>query len=480
MSHAGKNTSGVAFRLSVRSSEMVPSNGAILIAFGYSAPQYLSSNIVVFSSPNSEATASAAVNGGTLRVQLTSGMFSAGQLITFLLPNTLKNPATIQPSRNISISVVDDSDCVLAFNSSILFRSIVDGSLADASVFLNDWTAGGTGVTMTFSFTPSFEIPINSSILITLSGSAPQSISSSKVVFSLPSSGLPSAVVSLFNGVIAVFLLSGTFFNGQSIRFELPGTVTNPAFPQSAKVDITTAVLDSIGVVLCENSNGSMHPIVDGRLLASINFDWRGSGATSVSLSASIIAFSDVSQGSSIIISLMGSCPQSLSSNSVIFTSPSSGFINGSASLQNGVLTILVSSGTFSSGQLISFTLPKTMTNSATSQYSLSNVSVSIVNSFNATLSINRSVFFHAIHDSNTLFAHTLSGFTASAVGIKTFGSFTIQGASVGNVITFTYPTELFLPSRCKVFCRFAIFIFELVTLFQANMRFFPSFKRFL
>jgi hypothetical protein len=451
LSHVGKNVTGVTFRLSLTSAGAVPADAAILIALGDSAPQRLSSDTVVFASPNAGAAASATLGSGTIRVQLLSGTFSAGQLITLFLPGTLTNSASVQPSRNISVSVVDNFGCVIAFNADVVFRSIVDGSLVNTSVVLNDWTAGSIGVSLSFSFTPSFGIPANSSLLITLSGSAPQIISSSRVVFESPTAGFPSASVSLVtNGVLNVFLQSGTFLSGQNIRFKLPETVTNPASPQSAKVDIATAVLDSLGVVLCESS-GSMHPIVDGRLHAAINLDWRGSGAAFATLFVSIIPFCDVSQGSSFIISLMGSCPQSLSSSTVIFTSPTNGLINASASLQSGAIKVQVLSGTFSSGQLIAFKLPKTLTNAATPQPSLNNVSVSIVNSIGAIQSINRSVFFHAIHDSATIFAHRLTGYATSSVGVKAFGIFKTQGAVAGNVLSFTFPSELFVSSRCEV-----------------------------
>ena len=453
LSHVGKGVSGVTFRLSLTATVIVPSNAAILIALDQSAPQSLSSNAVIFSSPSSGAAATASVVGGTITVQLASGTFSVGQPITLLLPGTLTNAATVQPYRIISVSIAETSGCILAFNNSVGFRPVVDSSLGNPEVILSDWTAGGIGVSMSFWFTPSVDIPVNSSVLITLSGSSPQSISSNKVVFVFPSLGLPSASASLFNsGVLSVFLHSGSFLSGQNISFKLPGTVTNAANPQNARTDIAMAVMDNSGAVLCKSLTGIMHPIVDGRLNVAINLDWRSSGATSASLFASITPFCDILPGSSIIISLMGSSPQSLSSNAVNFHSPGHELLTATASVSSGVLVVDLLSSTFSSGQLILFKLSGTLTNPATSQPSLNNVSVSVVNNISVIRSINRSIFFDAIHDSATMFAHALTGYTVSSIGLRTFGSLKIQGASAGNVLLFNYPPELFASSRCAVF----------------------------
>jgi hypothetical protein len=286
--------------------------------------------------------------------------------------------------------------------------------------------------------------------MITLSGSAPQSLSASNILFVSPSFGSPSASVSLtLNGVISIVLQSGSFTSGQNIKFILPGTVTNSNIPQNAKVDVAAGVTDSLGVVLAESASGNIHSIVDGSLHAAIRLDWRGSGTSSVSLSAFFVPFCDIASGSSIVITLSGSAPQSLSASTVIFTSPSTGSPAATASLAGGVLTVTTSSGTFSSGQLIAFSLPGTITNAGSVQPPLNNVSVSIVDSNNFTRSVNRTVFFHAIHDSSAMFSHWLTGFSTSSVGVKTAGSFRIQAATVGNVLVFTYPSRLFVSSRC-------------------------------
>jgi hypothetical protein len=252
------------------------------------------------------------------------------------------------------------------------------------------------------------------------------------------------------NGVLSIFLQSGSFIVGQNIIIKLPGTVQNAAEPQSARNDISAAVLDSDGVVLCESTSGSIHSIVNGRLNVGINLDWRGSDAAGASLFASIIPFCQVLSGSSIIISLAGSAPASLSAQSVLFTSPISGSISAIANVSDGIITVTMITGMFSSGELIKFSLPGTIKNAAKTQPFLNNVSVSIVDSTNIIRSVNRSVFFHAIHDSGAAFSHMLTGYTASAAGVKTFGSFRIQGAAVANALVFTYPMELFVSSRCS------------------------------
>ncbi len=451
LSNIGKAVSGVTFRLSITPSSSLPSNIAIFIVLGGSAPQALSLNTVEFKSPTG-AQATATVAGGVLTIQMLSGTFSSNQPISISMPGVVTNAASVQPAlNNVSVSIKDNSGCILAFKNDVDFRPIIDGSLGNSmpSVMLNDWTAGGVGVSMTILLTPSFEIPVKSSVLITLSGSAPQSLSSNNVVFEQPNFGSPTAFVSLsVFGVLSVFLQSGTFASGQNISIKLPGTVTNVAHPQSARSNIAAAVIDSYGVVLCQSTTGFMRSIVNGGLSAAVNLDWRGYNATSVSFFATITPRCDVPPGSSILITLAGSAPQSLSADSVTFASPATGSVAAAASLANGVLKVTMSSGSFSSGDVIAFSLPGSITNAAAVQPSLNNISISIVDSLNVVLSVNRSVFLHAIHDSSIMFSHSLSSFSASSVGVKTFGSFIIEGATSGNVLVFAYPVELFVPSR--------------------------------
>jgi hypothetical protein len=454
LSNIGKGVSGVTLHLSLVPSSTVPSNAAILISLATSAPQTLSSNTVSFSSPMTGASATASLLNNVIIVQMSSGSFGIGELISLTLPGTVTNAGNIQPSmNNVSVSIVDVSGCILALNNSVFFRSIIDGSLGSnmPSINLNDWTAGGSGVSMTISFTPSFEIPPMSSILITLSGSAPQSLFSSNIVFVSPSVGIPSASASLIsNGVLSIFLESGNFTVGQNITLRLPGTVQNCVEPRSARNDISAAVIDSHGVVLCKSSSGTMHSIVDGRLDVGINFDWRGHDAAAVSLFASIIPYCDILSGSSIIISLAGSAPASLSAQSVAFRFPATGSISAIANLADGVITVTLITGVSSSGELIQFSLPGTIKNAAKPQPFLNNVSVSIVDRIGVIRSVNRSVFFHAIHDSYAALSHSLTGYAASSAGVKTFGSFRIQGAAAANALVFTYPMELFVSSRCS------------------------------
>jgi hypothetical protein len=451
LTNVGKAVSGVTFRLSLTPALTVPSNAAILISLAGSAPHALSSNAVVFSSPSSGASATVTVLDGLMRIQLAAGVFSVGQPISLSLPGTVTNAASVQPQlNNVSISIVDVSGCVLAFNSSVSFRSIIDGSLGSnmPKINLNDWSAGGVGVSMTISFTPSFDIPAQSSVLVTLSGSAPQSLSSNKVLFVFPSVGFPSASASLLpNGVLSLFLQSGNFTIGENITLKLPGTVTTVAEPKLARNDVSAAVIDSFGVVLCESVTGTMHAIVNGRLDVGIQLDWRGSNSSAVSLYADIVPFCDIPSGSSIIITLAGSAPVTLSSQLADCTT-FSGLTSANARVSGGVLTVTGLTATLNSGQLMSIVLPGTITNAATAQPSLNNVSVSIVDSLNVLLCVNRSVFFHAIHDSGVEFSHSLSGYSASSVGVRTFGSFKLQGADLTNALVFSYPPGLFASSR--------------------------------
>jgi hypothetical protein len=233
----------------------------------------------------------------------------------------------------------------------------------------------------------------------------------------------------------------------ERITFILPGTVANSANPQGFRNNTHAAVINAHGVVLGQSTDGYMHPITDGRLSAAIHLNWRGSGATATSFFVSIIPYADFVSGSSIVISLMGSAPQSLSQSTVEFTAPTTGSPVASAAVSAGVLSITTSSGIFKSGQLVSFFLPETVTNAASVQPALNNVSVAVIDN-NVTRSVNRSVFFHAIHDSAATFSHSLSGYTTAAVGVKTAGTFLLPGAAVGNVLAFSYPEGLFAPSR--------------------------------
>lgn len=451
LSNVGKAVSSVTFRLSLTPTVIVPSNAAILISLAGSAPHALSSNAVVFSSPSSGASATVTVLDGLMQIQLAAGVFSVGQPISLSLPGTVTNAASVQPQlNNVSISIVDISGCVLAFNSSVSFRSIIDGSLGSnmPKINLDDWTAGGVGVSMTISFTPSFELPAQSSILVTLSGSAPQSLSSNKVLFVFPSVGFPSASATLLpNGVLSLFLQSGNFTIGENITMKLPGTVATVAEPKLARNDVSAAVIDSMGVVLCESVSGTMHAIVNGRLDVGIQLDWRGSNSSAVSLYVDIIPYCDIPSGSSIIITLAGSAPVALSSQLAECTT-SSGFTSANARVSGGVLTVTGLTALLNSGQLTSIVLPGTITNAVTAQPSLNNVSVSVVDSSNVILCVNRSVFFHAIHDSGVEFSHSLSGYSASSVGVRTFGSFKLHGAVMTNALVFSYPPGLFESSR--------------------------------
>ena len=118
-------------------------------------------------------------------------------------------------------------------------------------------------------------------------------------------------------------------------------------------------VVDSFGVLNANGSSGTFPQIVDGIMgtnMPAIRFSHLIANASGVTMSVAFTPASAIPSGSSVFITIAGSAPQSLSASTVVFTSPSSG-ASASANLVDGVLPILLSSGTFPIAQTSSFLL---------------------------------------------------------------------------------------------------------------------------
>ena len=135
---------------------------------------------------------------------------------------------------------------------------------------LNDWTASGVGVSMSISFTPTFDIPVNYSFYDHIYQEALRKV-------------FPLQCLQM-NGVFILVLQSGVFVSGKNIRLILLGTMTNLALPQNANNAVAATVTDGLGIILGESATGYTHPIVDGTFNVAISLDWRGNGTSSVGI----------------------------------------------------------------------------------------------------------------------------------------------------------------------------------------------------
>jgi hypothetical protein len=120
-------------------------------------------------------------------------------------------------------------------------------------------------VTMTVSLTPAAVVPTGSTLLITLGGSAPQSLSANTVVFTSPGTSSPAASAGVSGGVLTVTISGGALSAGSEIVFTLPGTVRNPLTVQPTLSNIKSCIIDMNGVITASSVFGT-HP--------SVSCDW--------------------------------------------------------------------------------------------------------------------------------------------------------------------------------------------------------------
>jgi hypothetical protein len=141
--------------------------------------------------------------------------------------------------------------------------AIVSGSLGvNAPVItLSNVAKNTASVTMTVSLTPAETIPTGSTLLITLGGSAPQSLSANTVVFTSPGTSSPTAAAGVSGGVLTVTISGGALSAGSAIVFTLPGTVQNANNVQSALHNVSSCAIHTNGVIIASSLSG-MHPAV--------------------------------------------------------------------------------------------------------------------------------------------------------------------------------------------------------------------------
>jgi hypothetical protein len=263
------NATFVSLFVSLNPSEFLPVGSVIYISLGAAVPQYLSSDVVLFESP-SETTdptltprASASLSSGKLAIRLESGTFLAQQPINFVLPNTVKNALAPQAaSSSVTAEIVDCDNVITGKSSAGTMVAIVSGSLGTnaPSISLSNVAKNTGSVTMTISLTPADAVPTGSTLLITLGGSAPQSLSASTVVFTSPGTGSPAAAAGVAGGVLAITITGGALSAGSLIVLTLPGTVTNPTHVQSALGNVASCIISS-QVIIASSSTGT-HPAV--------------------------------------------------------------------------------------------------------------------------------------------------------------------------------------------------------------------------
>ena len=153
----------------------------------------------------------------------------------------MQNPLAAQVLlSNVAATVTDGDGSIVAQSSTGTMVAIVSGSLgANApSITLSNVAKGTSAFTMTVSLTPAEAVPTGSAVLITLGGSAPQSLSANTVVFTLAGAGSPTATASVAGGVLTVTLTGGTFSAGSQIVFTLPGTVRTASSLAAALLNV--------------------------------------------------------------------------------------------------------------------------------------------------------------------------------------------------------------------------------------------------
>jgi hypothetical protein len=264
------NSSLVSMFITLTPMDSLPVNANIFITLSGSVPQQLSTNAVTFTSP-SEATdpalsptATASISGGVLSIRVASGIFPGEQTISLSLPGTVQNALDAQAAlSNVAAAVTDTEGIVVAQSATGTMVAIVSGSLGTnaPSISLSNVAKDTSAVTMTVSLTPAAAVPTGSAVLITLGGSAPQSLSASTVAFTSPGTGSPTATAGVAGAVLTVTLTGGTLSAGSQIVFTLPGTVRNTNQIQPASQSVKSCILNSQGVIIASSFVGT-HPAV--------------------------------------------------------------------------------------------------------------------------------------------------------------------------------------------------------------------------
>jgi hypothetical protein len=330
-------------------------------------------------------------NNFEITARFDSGVFPIHKSITFVIPG-VTNPSSAQNAlSNIQAALMTSENLIIGRDFVGTFPAIEEGSLGPdfLTASLSSIIANASHVSMFITMKPAVFVPAGSYVTITLTGSTPQHLSEDKVIVLSPSEATdptlsPSASVSLISNVVIFHLKSGVFLGGNYINVSLPSTVQNPAAPQNALTSIPAALISSDGVILAKSSSGTMVAIVSGSLgsnAPAITLSNLAKNSGSVTMTIALTPAETIPTGSTILITLGGSAPQSLSASTVAFTSAGTGSPTAAAGVTGGVLSVTITGGSLSGGSAIALTLPGTVTNANVICPALENVAVGVIDS---------------------------------------------------------------------------------------------------
>jgi len=261
LSNVIKSTAGCTMTVSLQPATAVPSNGKLVVTMR-GAGLGCSGCSVVFSSPATGASASAAVISGTppvMAVTLTAGTFSANAIMRFTVSG-VTTPAGVQDAlSNVASAVTSSTGVIQGASTAGTFPAIVDGDMGvlAPTITLSNVIKSTAGCTMTVSLQPATAVPSNGKLVVTMRG-AGLGCSGCSVVFSSPATGASAsaAVISGTPPVMAVTLTAGTFSANAIMRFTVSG-VTTPAGVQDALSNVASAVTSSTGVIQGASTAGT-------------------------------------------------------------------------------------------------------------------------------------------------------------------------------------------------------------------------------
>jgi hypothetical protein len=270
--------SGVVMTVAFTPAFSIPSNAKIVVTLTGSsyakditdsaAPACSPASLLSFVSPSVGASGTATITGLSasnaflLTITLTSGEFSANNLVTFTF-GSVRNPYFAQAAiTNVAVAIFSGAGTILSTTSAGRFPAILSLFSSAPAVSVNNSAAGATNVKYFVTFTLTSSIPSDSSLIVTLTGyTVPVS---RPMNFSSPVSGAsgtatimpPSPSSSVFNSVLRAVFSSGVFSSGLVVSFSFE-SVTNPAIPWAVSTALPAAVLNSAGDILGATASAS-------------------------------------------------------------------------------------------------------------------------------------------------------------------------------------------------------------------------------
>jgi hypothetical protein len=344
-----KATTGNTLTVSLTPAYITPPSGKLIVTLS-GAGLGCSGCSVVFSSPATGASASAAVITGTppvMTVTLTAGTFSANAIIRFSVSGVTTPTAVQDALSNVASAVTSSTGVIQGASDAGTFPAIVDGSMTGPAITLSDVRAGGTGVSMTIVITPATAVPVNGKLFITLTGSPSLTTPSVTVT-----SGASISVPSLASNLLTLTFTANTIAGGVGITITVTG-FRNPSAAQLASTSIAAGVTNSALVIQGASNAGTFPAIVSGGMTGpTITLSDVRAGGTGVSMTIVITPATAVQNTGKLLITLTGS--PSLTTPSVTVTSGASISV---PSLASNLLTLTFTANTIAGGAGITITV---------------------------------------------------------------------------------------------------------------------------